>query len=418
MNKLKVRNFGPIRDGFRSGDGFLEFPKVTLFCGPQGSGKSSIAKLYSVLVWVEKIFHRYSLVSGGKSDADFFNEALEWQGIDSYLREESEIIYDGLFVHLEYHNGAYSWKRKDAWENYMPRQVMYIPAERNFASIVKNAAAVEMLPKPLREMQVEFHAAMSVFGKGYKLPANGYSFVHDPVSDEAWISNDEDGQKTKLNHASSGLQSIVPLLLTSEYVLEKVVAGRKKEVRETRSAKDELISREVVRDAKKDLQRGKITEVEYDAILKRVSQPSQGFVNIVEEPEQNLYPATQCDIICRLLGIVNALPLNQLVVSTHSPYVVNAFVASQMVAQLLTRISDCRPDDGKRLIRKVNGIFPVKAALDKKDMALYELDGRGVVRRLPTKGRVFSDEHSLNRALGKWNELFDELLMLEARLNG
>lgn len=55
--KLKVRNFGPIRDGF--GD-FIDFDKVTVFCGPQGSGKSTVAKLFSTLSWVEKALFRLS----------------------------------------------------------------------------------------------------------------------------------------------------------------------------------------------------------------------------------------------------------------------------------------------------------------------------------------------------------------------
>ena len=47
MAKLKVKNFGPIRDGLTENEGWIEFKKVTLFIGEQATGKSTIAKLYA-----------------------------------------------------------------------------------------------------------------------------------------------------------------------------------------------------------------------------------------------------------------------------------------------------------------------------------------------------------------------------------
>ena len=54
MAKLRVKNFGPIKDGFSENDGFMEITPVTVICGNQATGKSTIAKLYSTLTWLEK----------------------------------------------------------------------------------------------------------------------------------------------------------------------------------------------------------------------------------------------------------------------------------------------------------------------------------------------------------------------------
>lgn len=54
MSKLKIKNFGPITTGYASEDGFMDFHKVTVFIGSQGSGKSSVAKLFSTMSWLEK----------------------------------------------------------------------------------------------------------------------------------------------------------------------------------------------------------------------------------------------------------------------------------------------------------------------------------------------------------------------------
>lgn len=48
MAKLKIKNFGPIQNGFSENDGFLEISPVTVICGNQATGKSTIAKLYSI----------------------------------------------------------------------------------------------------------------------------------------------------------------------------------------------------------------------------------------------------------------------------------------------------------------------------------------------------------------------------------
>ena len=49
MNRLIIRNVGPVK----SVD--LRLNKVNMFIGPQGSGKSTIAKILSFCSWLEKV---------------------------------------------------------------------------------------------------------------------------------------------------------------------------------------------------------------------------------------------------------------------------------------------------------------------------------------------------------------------------
>ena len=70
--KLKVRNFGPIKDGFtHSKDGFFEVGKLSIFVGNQGAGKSTIAKLISSLLWVEKVIFSSEMNKNDISGCDF-----------------------------------------------------------------------------------------------------------------------------------------------------------------------------------------------------------------------------------------------------------------------------------------------------------------------------------------------------------
>ena len=57
--RIRIKNFGPIRKRNLENDGWLEVKKVTVFTGNQGSGKSTVAKLISTFIWIEK-----SLVRG------------------------------------------------------------------------------------------------------------------------------------------------------------------------------------------------------------------------------------------------------------------------------------------------------------------------------------------------------------------
>lgn len=58
MGRIKIKNFGPIKDGLQDNNGWLDIKKVTLFIGNQGSGKSTIAKLISLFMWIEKALVR------------------------------------------------------------------------------------------------------------------------------------------------------------------------------------------------------------------------------------------------------------------------------------------------------------------------------------------------------------------------
>lgn len=39
MSRIRIRNFGPIKDGCMTNNGWVDIQKVTVFIGNQGSGK-------------------------------------------------------------------------------------------------------------------------------------------------------------------------------------------------------------------------------------------------------------------------------------------------------------------------------------------------------------------------------------------
>lgn len=58
MARIRIKNFGPIKEGCSDNDGWIEIRKVSVFIGNQGGGKSCIAKLISTFTWMEKVLVR------------------------------------------------------------------------------------------------------------------------------------------------------------------------------------------------------------------------------------------------------------------------------------------------------------------------------------------------------------------------
>lgn len=402
--KLKVRNFGPIRGGF--GD-YIDFAKAVVFCGPQGSGKSTVAKLFSTLCWVEKWLFKMSFpfVQDVYTYEQFFAD-LSWQGIGDYINPTSEIDFIGSFYRILVKGARIKVELNNADSEYKMPKIMYMPAERNFVSVIRNALRVENLPESLNNLQVEFEGAKKKYKLGYKLPANGFEFAFDEEKGESWILNGgEGGTRTPLFQASSGLQSIVPLLLVSEYLESELSAAGKVDA-ETCIAKASPEKRLSAKTYFERVQNLKLeSEKESEAIIRYV-MPCTHFVNVVEEPEQNLYPSTQCEVVDKLLTLANRQAESRLVMSTHSPYVVNHLL---LVAQ------------AEEAVRHLNeaGIPVTNLPLDRKaltsagDMRLYETHLDGSITSLQGEDGYFSDENPMNRVLAEFNERYAQLLELQ-----
>lgn len=402
--KLKVRNFGPIRGGF--GD-YIDFAKVVVFCGPQGSGKSTVAKLFSTLCWVEKWLFKMSFPF--VQDAytyEQFSADLSWQGIGDYLNPTSEIDFIGSFYRILVEGARIKVELiEDASEYKMPK-IMYMPAERNFVSIIRNALRVENLPEALNNLQVEFEGAKSKYKLGYKLPSNGFAFAFNEEKGESWILNGEDGKsRTPLFQASSGLQSIVPLLLVSEYLESELSATGTIDVDkcfEKVAPEKRLLARKYF----ERVQAMKLEQMKEAEAIVRYMMPCTRFVNVVEEPEQNLYPSTQCEVVDKLLMLANRQVESRLVMSTHSPYVVNHLLLVAQAEEVVRHLGESgTPVTDLPLDRK--------ALTSAGDMRLYETHLDGSITSLQGEDGYFSDENPMNRILAEFNERYAQLLELQ-----
>jgi hypothetical protein len=132
------------------------------------------------------------------------------------------------------------------------------------------------------------------------------------------------------------------------------------------------------------------------------------FVNIVEEPEQNLFPSSQWKLLQRLLEFNNANAGNKLIMTTHSPYIINYLTLAVKADDLKKKV---RSEDLKA---KLGKIVSLDSTVNPDDLAIYEMnEDNGTIIKLGDYHGLPSDENYLNGNLGRSNDLFVELLELE-----
>jgi hypothetical protein len=136
------------------------------------------------------------------------------------------------------------------------------------------------------------------------------------------------------------------------------------------------------------------------------------FVNIVEEPEQNLFPTSQWEILKSLLEFNNLNSENKLIMTTHSPYIINYLtlaIKADMIFQKL--ISGSLQGE---LISKLNNTVPIKSKVNSSDVVIYELnETNGTIHILGNYRGLPSDENYLNSMMEESNNIFAELLQIE-----
>lgn len=144
---------------------------------------------------------------------------------------------------------------------------------------------------------------------------------------------------------------------------------------------------------------------EVNRIKKRFVYSS--FINIVEEPEQNLYPDSQRKIIFELFKALNTTRKNRLVITTHSPYILN-FITLNCYAYSLYQQSLTKE---KQSI--VSNIVSKEAAINPNIVTIYELDVDGSMKNLELEDGFIPDDNKLNYKLEEINEQFSNLLYME-----
>lgn len=394
---LKISDFGPIIHSS------VEFNKLTIFIGSQGSGKSTIAKLFSLFMWLEKrLLRGLTSPSQIRKNSTFRTKLCAFLGLSSYFKDSSEIFFEGQHYMFSYRDSRITIDRKFATENLDVYKVMYIPSDRNTLTSLGDLEGLKLIPEYLKSFRDEYNIARKEFSV-FNMPFDNIHFEYDKKSEKSWIVGDN--YKIKVSDASSGVQAALPLLLVSSYLTRLVTDQNKEGIGHGLNIEEfEKLQKEV----KDIINNDKLSsEVKQEALAAVSSKYGySGFVNIVEEPEQNLYPTSQRDILYDLLRLNNTRNNNKLVITTHSPYIIDYLSLVLKAGEILRK---------RMANERIKDIVPLDSCMNSYQVNIYQL-ADGYCKLLEMPSGIPSDSNSLNELLGDTNKTFEELLDIEDSL--
>lgn len=338
--RLVVRNFGPITNLD------IEFRRLTLFIGDQGSGKSTLSKLLTICR-----DYNWWLLMLENADAEDVKKPFYDFGINEYFMDDTFISYTMTGFSIKYENGTFSivsdYIDADDIKKYFlylnkrygngqdsvvdeaqakelesyARAVLYILAERNLVgnlseSLASMLTAQVPLPKPLMEYMSMFERAKKEY-PSYNIPFFNVKFVKKNGKERIeLVGKDKD---LPLSACSSGLQSAIPMLMVIDYALK--------------------------------------------------TESFNSFV--IEEPEQNLFPQNQFE----MLGFVTSKlwyknQRRQFIITTHSPYLLSSLNVL-MLAYKLQHTEEVR--------EKAEKIIVPGYTVNPDDVSVFALDPNGEV---------------------------------------
>lgn len=390
MERLIVRNFLGIREAD------LEVGKFTVIIGPQASGKSVLAKLIYLFrrcllssvtelalgyrgrewvkgYWSEQFFSYFSPSSWG--EGAFAIEYLIGEFSARVSRnsdaKDIEIILEGMDglsgeVTARIGDGARAREIEFALHgNHDQANSLFIPAGRSFLSILQQNAFKIFRENPkLDPVMWDFGAKLENYKQFYADDALEYE--SDPLSvrsqelinlllkgkyrranEQDWI--DSGGRSVILSDASSGQQSVLPMLLALSS-------------RETRTRDVSVI---------------------------------------IEEPEAHLFPDSQRHVV-RLLALLQRRYAMRFLVTTHSPYILTALNNLIIAEEVSTKL-------GEASIREVVGGADFLLSYD--DVRAYTIQDGRLVSILDEESRLIGVNviDGVSEVLG---EEFDRLLDL------
>lgn len=311
MATIHIKNVGPVKD-----TGEIALNRLMLVIGKQSSGKSTFMKVLSHCRWVEKtlMVDDDSIATDYGKDKKFLESLMTFHRFNpDFFSSDSYIKYDGDYITIEQtgDDADAVISRKESFEDKRYNtKLCFIPSERNLISAVKNldrtykATDLDVLLNYL----LEWDEVKDFYGIKNPLRlsvARNILYINDGGADFIYLS--QNGKRLPVFYASSGVQSAMPIEVMidrySSFVGEKA-----------------SLSKHDWKQISNDTSKANYQSVQF----------------FIEEPEQNLYPDSQKDLLLYILKHLvksdNKGKYNSSVVlTTHSPYILS--VLNELMAE-------------------------------------------------------------------------------------
>lgn len=326
MEKIHIKHVGPLSD-----TGEIELNRVMLLIGPQGAGKSTFMKILCFCRWVEKRIMQDDNELKQYANYKRFIKVLKkfYHLSDDFFSSKSEIIYQGECIAITWVGGL----SKNAKITKLPEfktkrynsKLSFIPAERNLVSAVENIDKAYR-GKPGEDLLFNFLLELDDASKSYKYPnklqlsiGQDYSYYRGEFG-QHFIEQHSIKKSFLSYYAASGLQSVFPIDVLSSQASDSL--GKTPSISIGEAA--------ILVEWEKVHKNIRASDVDVVSLLnKRFEELRYKSIHLfIEEPELNLYPESQKELLLNLLGIITKAKDKEeypssLVMTTHSPYLLS-----------------------------------------------------------------------------------------------
>ena len=325
MKHLIIKNIGPLDNVD------ITLNKINLIIGPQSTGKSCILKIASFCAWLEKSISLNQDIRNFLTREFIDAHLLAFHNLQGYISEDSFFEYETAIMKFSFsfkeNENQFIWK--DGRWDYKRSKIAYIVAERNVLSVIPNWFEIDFPNNSIRYFMKEWQNARNNMSEKEALPVLnigvGYKYDKERGADRIILNN---GKELSLLSASSGLQSLVPLFVFIDYISKDIfnldiqsIKNQDAKVNFLYQLKENHPSGEYVFIDKYGIDIG---SDDLHSIIDNFTKYDHSDIYL-EEPEENLFPETQMDLVNWLSEIANDERNHSLFIATHSPYIMSAF---------------------------------------------------------------------------------------------
>lgn len=334
MKRLLIKNFGPIKEAN------LTLGKVNIITGMQSSGKSCVLKTACYCSWVEKRLELTQKINDFGKGSSFIDIMADYYKMAGYIQDNTYIEYETRHLKFSYDHSSKTfkntWKSK-RWEYKRPK-VSYIPADRNLVAAIPGWSSLSMDGNMI-EFMSDWDKARRFVKKEENVLDLGMSYSYDSQSNSDRIQL-ENGKPLMLRESSSGVQSLLPMYVHLDYLVNGQYKDRNGKIsydqkEERKNLLSTIYNKFKSKEESAHSETVTIEGYDYNFVNKEEAERFRSmyhkYINVdhseifLEEPEDNLFPPTQCKFVNWLLDAIEKHN-DMLFVATHSPYVLNQLI--------------------------------------------------------------------------------------------
>ena len=346
MKHLYIYHLGPLKEAD------IELGRFNLIIGKQSSGKSCVLRTASFCAWVEK---RISLAQSAEyfsKQGKFRDDLVHYHKMDGYFEPDTRISYETDCMKFEYDNlsgqFAFDWKANRL--NYKRAKIAYIPSERNIVSLLPEWRSQVSTYDCVLDFMNDWDHARHYMQHTKDILNLGMSYHYNQRTNEDKMLL-KNKKELLLCNSSSGVQSLIPLYVCLDYLANGVykeeafiVPKRTQEQREQlqRLLKElyflvdkhsEITENQPIACNMENIEfpfNNSLAADEFTETTHRFTLTQRTDIYL-EEPEDNLFPPTQCQLMDWLIELAKRRKhVVSLFVTTHSPYVLTHLLEEKM----------------------------------------------------------------------------------------